>query len=212
MFKDIDLINVYNDYDYKIYAPSANKNDADYVLNPKISDDEPYYTQMLWRDIKFININSTAIRERKIRFEPSIEDEVYQQLRINIDREKNLYSRQQIEDMIINSNDEIIKEILSITDIGILDKFLSQYVYLENTNKYDLSNKLEMYIRARKEELENGIKKTELEVTPTLNQKVKNVETAVVEESEEDKKEVAGEAEEKVKTTPKRSKAAAKKE
>ena len=90
--------------------------------------------------------------------------------------------------MILNSNDEVIREIVSIKDKDIVKRFLSELIGLQSTNKYDISQKLENYIRARLEELEEGKLETEFEVTETLN--VKNVETAVVPEEVEETKDI----------------------
>ena len=101
MFKDADLINVYSDYDYTIYVPNVNKLEGDYVLKPKI-DGEPYYIPVLWRDIVNANRISNRIKAREIRFEGDIEAEAYKQLRIDLVREKDTYTREQIETMILN--------------------------------------------------------------------------------------------------------------
>ena len=179
MFKDTDSINIYNDYDYKIYMGSANALEGDYVLMPKV-DGEPYYISVLWRDIAKANQISALIKERAIRFESSIEDEAYKQLRIDFKREKDSYTRQDIEDMILNPSDDVIKKIVSIGKLSVIEAFLSQLIALKNSNKYFIAEKVELYIRARKEELSEGIRKSELEVTPT-----ENIEFGIVEETEE---------------------------
>ena len=119
-----------------------------------------------------------------------MEEEVFKSLNIRLDREKETYSREQIEDMIINPTDGTIKEILSIKDKGTIDRFLSQLVYLKNTNKYFIPSKIEAYIRARKEELEEGIKESDLEGQPTENIPVieEVVETGEIEEEVEETK------------------------
>ena len=84
--------------------------------------------------------------------------------------------------MILNSNDEIIREIVHIKDKRIVERFLSVLVGLKSTNQYDISNKLEQYIRGRLEELDEGTLETQFEVTDTLNQR--NIETAIVSDEE----------------------------
>lgn len=216
MLKDNDYLNIYNDYDYKLYCSTGNGRGAeDFVLEPKFSDDEPNYYSVQFSTVRYLK---EAVRTRRIRIEKQYEEEVYKSLRIDFAREKNLYGREQMHEMIINSNDEIIKEILSITDFNIVDMFLSEYISLESTNQYDLSSKLVMYIRARLEELKEGKKKTELDPTPSLNQRVIEkvvevekiveipVETAVVEEPKKEKPKATATS----KTTPKTSTSKAK--
>ncbi|WP_346938175.1 hypothetical protein [uncultured Clostridium sp.] len=196
MFKDTDSINIYNDYDYKIYMGSVDALKQDYVLMPKI-DNEPYYIPVLWRDIIKANQISVLFKERAIRFEEDIEEEAYKQLRIDFKREKESYSRQEIESMILNPTDEVIRRIVSISKLSVIESFLSQLVALKNSNKYFIAEKVELYIRARKEEILEGIRKSELEVTPT-----ENIELAVV-ETEEIKEEKEVVEKEKPKTTGK---------
>lgn len=176
---DNDSINVYSDYDYTIYMPSSNKLDGGYKLEGK-SDGEPYYVEVLWKDVVKANQKSTMFKHQKIRFAEEIEEQAYKQLRIDINRDKNSYSRDDIERIIKNPTDTDLKNILLIDDKNTINSFLSQLVYLKNSNRYNISDKLELYIRARKEEIDSGLRKTELEVDET-----KNIETGVVAEVEE---------------------------
>lgn len=187
---DNDTVEVYNDYDHIIYMPSANTNDSGYEFEPKTEDGEPYYVSVLWKDIKRINPKTQVFKTGKLRFEPEMEDEIYKLLKISPEKDKVYYTRNQIEDMIINSNDDVINEVVSINDLKTIEKFLSLYIALDSTNKYDLSRKLEMYIRARKEEIEKGVKRTELNPTPTVNERQVVVETAVVDNDEIEEKPV----------------------
>lgn len=199
MFKDTDTINVYNDYDYKIYMGSANQLDSDYVLLPKV-DGEPYLVSVLWRDIVKANQKSILIKQQAIRFEEDKEEEAYKQLRINLEREKDSYSKKQIEDMILNPSDEVLNTIVSVNKLSTIETFLSQLVILKNTNKYFIAEKVELYIRARKEEIISGIRKSELEVTPT-----ENIEMAIVEETIEEVDKIEEVEVKKTPTTPKKT-------
>lgn len=176
--KDTDFVQVYSDYDYKIHIESSNKLDGGYILHAK-KDDEPYYVDVLWKDIVRHNQKSTQIKHRQIRFKDDVEELALKQLRIDINRDKNCYTRDEIEWMILNPNKRIIDEILAIDDMHVIDTFLSQLTFLKNTNRYCVSEKMELYIRARKEELAEGLRKTELEAEET-----ENIEMAVVPEDE----------------------------
>ena len=113
-----------------------------------------------------------------------MEEEIFRMLNINLARETESFTREDIEYMILNPNDDVISTILSITNKSVIDMFLSQLIYLKNTNKYFIADKVENYIRARKEELEQGLRKSELEGQPTENVPVveEEVETGVVDE------------------------------
>lgn len=187
MFKNNDLLNVYNDYDSKIFAPSVDPRGADLVFFPKDEYGEPFYVMLEFSEIKFLHRNDKNLfLRRMLRFEnKEIEMQVFKQLNINLERETESFTREEIEDMILNPSDEVINTILSITKKGVIDTFLSQLIYLKNTNKYFIASKVEDYIRARQEELSQGIVKTELEGQETENVSVVDagVETAIVEET-----------------------------
>lgn len=179
MIKDNDLVNVYNDYDCNIYVDSQQV-DGGYKLPPKI-DSEPYYVELLWKDIKKANSISSNFRVRKLRFEDSIEEEALKQLRIDIEKDKNSFSRDEIKEMILHPSDYALKRIVAIDNVATIESFLNTLIALKNTNSYFIAEKVELYIRARKEELEEKIKRSELEVDET-----ENVEMAVVPEDSEE--------------------------
>lgn len=170
MIKNDEMINVYNDYDSNIYAPSVDPKGIDLVFPRKDEFNEPYIISLPFAEIKNIHrLDRNVFPRRILRFEDDMEDEVFGALNIRLDREKETFTREDIEDMILNPNDDIIKTILTIKDKGTIDRFVSQLVYLKNTNKYFIPTKVEEYIRARKEELEEGIKESDLEGQPTEN-------------------------------------------
>lgn len=179
MIKDNDLVNVYNDYDCNIYVDSQQV-DGGYKLPPKI-DSEPYYVELLWKDIKKANSISSNFRIRKLRFDPEIEEEALKQLRIDVEKDKNCFSREEIKEMILHPSDYALKRIVAIDNVATIESFLNTLIALKNTNSYFIAEKVELYIRARKEELEEKIKRSELEVDET-----ENVEMAVVPEDSEE--------------------------
>ena len=51
MLKNDDMINVYNDYDNKIFAPSVDPRGNDLIFPPKTEDGEPYYVYLPFVEI-----------------------------------------------------------------------------------------------------------------------------------------------------------------
>lgn len=179
MINNNDLIELYNDYDNVICLPTTNRDGIGYILEPKINN-EPNPVPVAWVDIKNVNMKSSVIKNGMVRFlDKEIEDEAYRLLRINVSNGSDCYTRDRIESMILNPNDSVLQEIIEIRDLKVIDLMNSILVGLENSNAYDISNRVALYIRARKEELENKQVKSELEVTP-----VKKIEVAVVENKE----------------------------
>lgn len=170
MLKNDDMINVYNDYDSKIFAPSVDPRGNDLVFPPKTEDGEPYYVYLPFSEIRNMHrLDKNIFTKRKLRFEEGMEEEIFRMLNINLAREIESFTREDIEHMILNPNDDVINTILSITNKSVIEMFLSQLIYLKNTNKYFIADKVENYIRARKEELDQGLRKSELEGQPTEN-------------------------------------------
>lgn len=191
-FKNDDYINVYMGGSHKISFAGALPNEGEYVLDRITDDGFKSYVPVSYATLVKLN-RGDSIKKQVIRIEESMEEEVLKSLRIDLDKERYSYSEEDMEYMILNSNDEIIREIVHIKDKRIIERFLSVLVGLKSTNQYDISNKLEQYIRGRLEELDEGILETQFEVTDTLNQR--KVETAIVPDDEvkednlEDKKE-----------------------
>lgn len=191
-FKNDDYINVYMGGSHKISFAGALPNEGEYVLDGITDDGFKSYVPVSYATLVKLN-RGDSIKKQVIRIEESMEEEVLKSLRIDLDKERYSYSEEDMEYMILNSNDEIIREIVHIKDKRIVERFLSVLVGLKSTNQYDISNKLEQYIRGRLEELDEGTLETQFEVTDTLNQR--NIETAIVpddgvkEDNLEDKKE-----------------------
>ena len=159
MYKIDDEISVYSDYDHTIYLPSYLVAGLEYRFTPKIND-EPQCINVKWGDLMRLK-NAKAFTQKRLRFPSDIEEEVVKELKLIYDRES--YDINQIRSMIINVTDDVIKEILEIKNLTIAKAFLSQLIYLKNTNVYNISSKLELYIRARVEELSEGLRVSELE-------------------------------------------------
>ena len=186
MYRNEHLLNVYNDYDSKIFAPSVDPRGADLVFLPRDEYGEPFYVLLPFAEIKFLHRNDKNLfLRRMLRFEnDEIENEVFKQLNIHLERETESFTREEIENMILNPTDEVIDVILSITKKSVIDTFLAQLIYLKNTNRYFIASKVEDYIRARQEELAQGIVKSELKGQETENVPVVDgdIEIAIVDE------------------------------
>lgn len=186
MIKMDELVEVYNDYDNNIYLPTVDKvGGIGYELRPKY-DGEPNPVQVYWKDVVNIHRISSVFKNGMVRFyNEDIEVEAYKQLRISQVKGINLYTREKIEEMIVNCNDDVLQEIIDIKDLKIINLFYNILVGLQNSNVYDISSRVDIYIRARKEELENKEVNSSLEVLEG-----QTIEFAVVEETTEEVEEI----------------------
>lgn len=163
-----DMVDVYSAYEHNIYLNSYKKG-IDYKL-PAIRNGRPRFVPVLWRDIVDAkNVAEGQFVNRKIRFAPDIEEQALKQLHINFEYEDDSYTREEIQEMLIHPTDETFKKIVAIKDKSVLETFHSELIALENSNDYIIGDKVELYIEARIEELEKGIKNSQIVVDETKN-------------------------------------------
>lgn len=179
MLNKKDEIEVLNFYDYPKYLPSQDS--IGYKINGK-TNNEAGFEFVSFNDIRAINQKSEAFRNGTLEFSEDMKDEVYKELRININ-DKNYFTRSMIEDIILDPNDEKIIKIVNITSKDTIDNFRRILVKLTNDNEYDISNRIREYIDAREIELKQGITKSTLPIPKSKVYKPvqeEQIETAVV--------------------------------
>ena len=209
-FGNEELIDVYNDYDYKVYAPSVVYRGQDYIFEPKI-DEEPIITRVPYEDVCNINKRSNLFKRKVLRFTEEFEQDMYDALRINFEKvEKDTFSREEMQNMILNPNsygaNGVINIIKEIKDKDVINRFIAELVSLKNENCYDISERLELYLKARKDELNEGIKISELEVPePKIQFGVEDEEENIEEVEETTNKDENKEVQTTKKTTAKRT-------
>lgn len=189
MINKKDEIEVLNFYDYPKYLPSQDS--IGYKINGK-TNNEAGFEFVSFNDIRTINQKSEAFRNGTLEFSEDMKDEIYKELRINVN-DKNYFTRSMIEDIILDPNDEKIIKIVNITSKDTIDNFRRILVKLTNDNEYDISNRIREYIDAREIELKQGITKSALPIPRSKVYKPvvkEEIETAVVPEHEDNKQEV----------------------
>lgn len=189
MINKKDEIEVLNYWDFPKYLTS--KDGFGYKIEGQV-DGTAGFESVTFSDIKSINMASEAFRNGTLVFEEDKQEEVYKELKIDVNN-NNYFTRQMIEDIILDPTDEKIEKIVKITHLDTIENFRRMLVKLTNDNEYDISNRVRDYIDAREIELKKGISKSELPVPKSKAYKPVQeavVETAVVEEQVEDKQEV----------------------
>lgn len=176
-FRNDDYIDVYMDCSHPLYFEGVLKEEGDYKLEPLSDDGEKIYTPISYATLIKLN-RSNLIKKQMVRISEDMEEEVLKSLKIDLNKERESYTSEEIEQMILYPTDDILKEIIKIKDKKVVERFLATLIGLKSTNQYDISVKLEEYIRGRLEEIEDNELETALEVTETLNKK--NIEMAVV--------------------------------
>ena len=200
-FKNDDYIDVYMDCSHPLYFEGVLKEEGDYKLEPLSDDGEKIYTPISYATLIKLN-RSNLIKKQMVRISEDMEEEVLKSLKIDLSKERESYTSEEIEQMILYPTDDILKEIVKIKDKKVVERFLATLIGLKSTNQYDISVKLEEYIRGRLEEIEDNELETALEVTETLNKK--NIEMAVVPNDASKETEIKEKVEEKQTTSKSR--------
>jgi hypothetical protein len=179
---------VLNFYDYPRYLPSMDG--LGYKINGQV-DGDAGFEFVTFNDIRMINQKSEAFRNGTLEFAEDAKDDLYKELRIDVNN-NNYFTRKDIQDIILDPNDEKITKIVKITSKDTIDNFRRILVKLTNDNEYDISNRVREYIDARDYELHHKITKSELPIPKSKVYKPvqeETIETAVVENQTDDKKE-----------------------
>lgn len=169
------IIEVYNEYDGNIYGISA-FNDYGYKFERANDFGEPSITPVPFSDVQLINNKSSVFRDGTLRFDIELEEEIYKELRITPNN--NYFTKSEIEDMILNTTQEKLDQIVAITSSNTLEKFRTILIKLDNSNEYDIPKRVFDVINARAYELAKGKIKSDIKlVTKKSNKKNENVET-----------------------------------
>lgn len=188
MINKKDEIEVLNHWDFPKYLPS--KDGFGYKIEGQV-DGTAGFESVTFTDIKSINMASEAFRNGTLVFEEDKQEEVYKELKIDVNN-NNYFTRQMIEDIILDPTDEKIAKIVRITSLDTMENFRRMLVKLTNDNEYDISNRVRDYIDARENELKKGITKSELPVPKSKVYKPieqEEIETAVIPEEKVEVKE-----------------------
>lgn len=156
------LIDVYTPYHSDVYLPSNVLGEKDFIV--KVSEDlkDPNYTPVPYRVISSVNKNTELFKNRVLRFRPEEEEELWKDLRIDNSRIRDVYTKEAIDKIILTPTDEELKNVLKIKSLSMINCFFSELVWLRNSGNYWVNEKAELYIRARRDEIRQGIAHTEL--------------------------------------------------
>lgn len=160
--KDMKTINLLN-YNENVVTVST-RHDS-YAIEPAIDSKTPTVFPLTVDEIIYINGNSVAFKNGILRFPKDIEQEVYENL-LNIHNWRDLFTIEEIEDIILSPTVEKLNKLVGIKDSGIFDMVRGVFTRLKNTPDKDISLRVQDIIKARSEELRRGIRNTEIVIKP----------------------------------------------
>lgn len=201
------LIDVYTPYHSDVYLPSNVLGEKDFIV--KVSEDlkDPNYTPVPYRVISSVNKNTELFKNRVLRFRPEEEEELWKDLRIDNSRIRDVYTKEAIDKIILTPTDEELKNVLKIKSLSMINCFFSELVWLRNSGNYWVNEKAELYIRARRDEIRQGIAHTELPFIEDADEEDINELLGIEPEEEVEEEEIVEEVVEEVKpkTTTKKT-------
>lgn len=157
-----EFIDVWNCNDNVVITPSSDK-ERDHIFE-KGTLESPSIVPMTVEELKYVNSHTTAFKDGVLRFDPKVEDEVYEFLGI---KKENVLTNEWIEDAIINPTPEKLQRIVDITSPSQFERVRGIY-YVKTNADEDISIKVSKIIKARYEEISRGKYHSEIVVTPDV--------------------------------------------
>ena len=184
---DQTIINIYNYADNPVSLPTHIKPDG-YWFEPAI-DGVPSMIPISFAEVRVANSQSQIFREGKLRFDKTLEQYVYEALKIR-DWES-ILTLKEIEDTILNPTQEKLEKVINITSISSFDRVRGALVSLQNTGQYDISQRVIDAINYRYQELYRNKRKTEIVIHKTKQEMMDEVKDEIIQtELEKAKKEL----------------------
>jgi hypothetical protein len=178
MINKNDMINVLNESTSPCYGISA-INEYGYKFQPCNDLGEPSFEPVPFSDIQYMNNKSEVFRTGTLRFEEDVEDDVYKSLNIRPKSDKNYYTLQDIEDIIINPTMEKLEDVKKITSVITIEKFRGVLTRLNNEDEYDIAQRVFDVINLRWDEISIGRLKSEIVIKKKRNEQKIDKETEI---------------------------------
>jgi len=155
-FRD-DKITLLN---YNPFAVHAVTETRTYVIDACIDENNPTFVNVSFSDIEYINSHSNAFRTGLLFFKDSQKEEIYKEL--SIFDWKNILTNKDIKEILLNPTMAGLKRLLAVKDVVTFDRIYSILISLQNSNSYDISNRVIKVIETRQKEIRRKIFNTEI--------------------------------------------------
>ena len=175
---DSTMINVLN-YSKSLVSVPTQINPDGYAFYPSI-DDQPTLIPLSFSEIRVINGQSQIFKEGYLRFEPDVEEDVYNAL--NIRDWQNILSDDEIKEAIVNPTKERLERLIKITSMALFDRIRTTLTVLRNIGLYDISNRVSDLVTTRYREIYAGQRKSEIVITKTAQEEAKAMQADVIAE------------------------------
>lgn len=130
---------------------------------PPAGADGPSAIPLTVDEIISLNTSSRVFKNGLLRFDESIEAEMYETLRIT--NWQDIMTNEKIEDVIAHPTAESLEKLIRIDDQMYFNRVYGIFVGMRNAG-VEISSKVESVVRERYRELRDGIRTTRIVVTP----------------------------------------------
>jgi hypothetical protein len=145
---------------YNPFAVHAVTETRTYVIDPCLNENIPTFVNVSFSDVEYINSQSNAFRTGLLFFKDNQKEEIYKEL--SIFDWKDILTNKEIKDIMLNPTMDGLKKLLNVKDVVTFDRIYAILVSLQNSNSYDLSNRVIKVIEARQKEIRRKIFNTQI--------------------------------------------------
>lgn len=161
------IVTVLNYSDSFASFPTQIKPDG-YLFEPALNDEQPFAIPISFSEIRVANSQSNIFREGVLRFEPEVEQEIYEKLGIR-DWEQ-ILSDNDIRNILLKPTKAGLEKIVKVTSSSLLERVRGMLIMLENTGMYDISIRVKDVVNKRYQELYNNQRKSDIVITATASE------------------------------------------
>jgi len=145
---------------YNPFAVHAVTETRTYVIDPCLNENIPTFVNVSFSDVEYINSQSNAFRTGLLFFKDNQKEEIYKEL--SIFDWKDILTNKEIKDIMLNPTMDGLKKLLNVKDVVTFDRIYATLVSLQNSNSYDLSNRVIKVIEARQKEIRRRMFNTQI--------------------------------------------------
>lgn len=163
---DSTLVDVYNYTDGCVTVTSNIRPDG-YLFEPS-SEETPFVLQLSFGEVRGINTQSHVFREGYLRFDPSLEKEIYEALGVR--NWESILKDEDIKKIILEPTKEGLELLMKINSTSLFERVRGMVTQLDNSNAYDISTRVKNAIGSRYKELYEGKRITDIQIRKTSSE------------------------------------------
>lgn len=162
MITESSTIKVYN---YGVNVLSVTGQNREYLFEGS-RNGIPTMHSMPFSDVEFINARTPVIQNGALRFAENEQDEVYKSLYLP-NWKSTVYFDEEIIETILDADASGLQRFLDVKDIFTIERIRAHMIGLSNSKDHDISNRVIELIEKRRDEINKGIRDTNISLVKT---------------------------------------------